>query len=69
MLYAYTPEILPAKSRGTRNALIATTYQILGIMALTVAIRANPEIAASVHSSGALSIAIGILTVARPLEP
>ena len=35
VLYAYTPEVLPTKDRGTGNALTATANRVFGIMAVS----------------------------------
>jgi len=68
VLYAYTPEIVPTKDRGTGNALTATANRIFGIMAPIIAIAANLETSAPVYVSGALFIVAGVLVLCLPFE-
>ncbi|KAH9910603.1 major facilitator superfamily domain-containing protein [Fomitopsis serialis] len=52
VLYAISPEVFPAKDRGTGNGLTATATRVFGIIVM-IAMYANLETAAPVYVSGA----------------
>lgn len=68
VLYAYTPEIFPTKSRGTGNAITAASNRVFGIMAPIVSMFANLQTSVPVYVSGALFIAAGLVAVLLPFE-
>ncbi|KAI0694933.1 MFS general substrate transporter [Cerioporus squamosus] len=69
VLYAISPELFPAKDRGTGNGLTATATRVFGIMAPVIALYANLETAVPVYVSGALIIGSGALALLLPYEP
>ncbi|KAH9919613.1 MFS general substrate transporter [Fomitopsis serialis] len=69
VLYAISPEVFPAKDRGTGNGLTATATRVFGIIAPVIAMYANLETAAPVYVSGALIIGSGALVLLLPYEP
>ncbi|TCD65531.1 MFS sugar transporter [Steccherinum ochraceum] len=69
VLYAVSPEVFPAKDRGTGNGLTATATRVFGILAPVIALYANLETAVPVYVSGALIIGSGILSIFLPYEP
>ncbi|KZP05085.1 MFS general substrate transporter [Athelia psychrophila] len=69
VLYAISPEIFPAKHRGTGNGLTAMATRLFGILAPIIALYANLATAAPVYVSGALLIFSGVLTLLLPYEP
>ncbi|KIP06743.1 hypothetical protein PHLGIDRAFT_24417 [Phlebiopsis gigantea 11061_1 CR5-6] len=69
VLYAISPELFPAKDRGTGNGLTATATRVFGILAPVIALYANLETAVPVYVSGALIIAAGFLAMLLPYEP
>ncbi|KAI0087699.1 MFS general substrate transporter [Irpex rosettiformis] len=69
VLYAISPELFPAKDRGTGNGLTATTTRVFGVLAPIIALYANLETAVPVYISGALIIFAGSLALALPYEP
>ncbi|KAH9916407.1 MFS general substrate transporter [Epithele typhae] len=69
VLYAISPELFPAKDRGTGNGLTATATRIFGIIAPVIALYANLETAVPVYVSGGLIIGSGALALLLPYEP
>ncbi|KAG1750418.1 major facilitator superfamily domain-containing protein [Suillus paluster] len=69
VLYAMSPEIFPAKDRGTGNGLTSTASRMFGVLAPIIALYANLATAAPVYIAGALVIFAGSLAVLLPYEP
>ncbi|CAH2353620.1 putative uncharacterized MFS-type transporter PB1E7.08c [[Candida] railenensis] len=69
VLYAYTPEVFPAKIRGTAVGLAASANRIFGIFAPIIAMYANLETSAPIYVSGTLFLLAGILVIFFPYEP
>ncbi|KAJ7636010.1 MFS general substrate transporter [Mycena polygramma] len=69
VLYAISPEIFPAKDRGTGNALTSTATRVFGVIAPVIALYANLSTAVPVYISGALIIGAGALALFLPFEP
>lgn len=69
VLYAITPEIFPAKDRGTGNGLVFTTARVFGLIAPIIALYANLSTAVPVYISGALILLAGGLALLIPYEP
>lgn len=69
VLYAYTPEIFPAPSRGTGSGVSSCLNRIAGLCAPLVAIYgsgANPD--APIYASGALILAAFFAMIFLPIE-
>ncbi|KAF5329762.1 hypothetical protein D9619_009282 [Psilocybe cf. subviscida] len=69
ILYAISPEIFPAKDRGTGNGLTATASRVFGLIAPIIALYADLTTAVPVYISGALVIGAGALALLLPYEP
>ncbi|KIM89810.1 hypothetical protein PILCRDRAFT_767283 [Piloderma croceum F 1598] len=69
VLYAISPEIFPAKDRGTGNGLTAMATRLFGVLAPIIALYANLATAVPVYIAGALIIFAGLLTLFLPYEP
>ncbi|KAF8870910.1 major facilitator superfamily domain-containing protein [Gymnopilus junonius] len=69
ILYAISPEIFPAKDRGTGNGLTAAATRVFGLIAPIIALYANLDTAVPVWISGALIIFAGSLALLLPYEP
>ncbi|KAI0035530.1 MFS general substrate transporter [Vararia minispora EC-137] len=69
VLYAVSPEIFPAKDRGTGNGLTATATRVFGVLAPIIALYANLDTAVPVYVSGALIFGAGALALLLPFEP
>ncbi|KII90256.1 hypothetical protein PLICRDRAFT_40461 [Plicaturopsis crispa FD-325 SS-3] len=69
VLYAISPEIFPAKDRGTGNGLVSTATRVFGILAPVIALYANLATAVPVYIAGALIIFAGFLALLIPYEP
>lgn len=69
VLYAISPELFPAKDRGTGNGLTATATRIFGILAPVIALYANLNTPVPVYVSGALIFGAGALALLLPYEP
>ncbi|KAG1796976.1 major facilitator superfamily domain-containing protein [Suillus plorans] len=69
VLYAISPEIFPAKDRGTGNGLTSTASRVFGVLAPVIALYANLATAAPVYIAGALVIFAGNLALLLPYEP
>ncbi|KAF8654757.1 hypothetical protein AX16_003412 [Volvariella volvacea WC 439] len=69
VLYAVSPEIFPAKDRGTGNGLVSTATRIFGVIAPIIALYANISTAVPVYIAGALVMSAGALALLLPYEP
>ncbi|KAI0373645.1 MFS general substrate transporter [Pilatotrama ljubarskyi] len=69
VLYAVSPELFPAKDRGTGSALVASANHICGALAPIVAIYTNLETAVPIYVAGACFIVGGFLAFLLPYEP
>ncbi|KAF9064870.1 major facilitator superfamily domain-containing protein [Rhodocollybia butyracea] len=69
VLYAISPEIFPAKDRGTGNGLVSSATRIFSVIAPIIALFANLETATPVYISGALIILAGFTALLLPYEP
>ncbi|KAE9383746.1 MFS general substrate transporter [Gymnopus androsaceus JB14] len=69
VLYAISPEIFPAKDRGTGNGLVSSATRIFSVIAPIIALYANLETATPVYISGALIILTGLVALLLPYEP
>ncbi|KAF8153781.1 major facilitator superfamily domain-containing protein [Crassisporium funariophilum] len=69
VLYAISPEIFPAKDRGTGNGLVFTATRIFGLIAPIIALYADLSTAVPVYISGALTILAGGIALLIPYEP
>ncbi|KAI0647861.1 MFS general substrate transporter [Trametes meyenii] len=69
VLYAISPELFPAKDRGTGSALVASANHICGALAPIVAIYANIMTAVPIYVAGACFIVGGFLAFLLPFEP
>ncbi|KAG8215449.1 MFS general substrate transporter [Butyriboletus roseoflavus] len=69
VLYAISPEIFPAKDRGTGNGLTATAARVSGVMAPVIALYANLATAVPVYIAGGMIIFAGFLALLLPYEP
>ncbi|KAI0770588.1 MFS general substrate transporter [Fomes fomentarius] len=68
-LYALSPEIFPAKDRGTGNALVAAANRVFGVMAPIVALYADLSTPVPIYVSGTLFVAAGFIALLLPFEP
>ncbi|KAI8934100.1 hypothetical protein NX059_008863 [Plenodomus lindquistii] len=69
VLYAYTPEVLPAPIRGTGTGISSFLNRIAGLCAPIIAIQAgnsNPK--APIYASGGLFIAAALSMLILPIE-
>ncbi|KAI0053514.1 MFS general substrate transporter [Auriscalpium vulgare] len=69
VLYAVSPELFPAKDRGTGNGLTATATRVFGVVAPIIALYADLTTAVPVYVAGALVIGAGGLALFLPFEP
>ncbi|KAF8127689.1 MFS general substrate transporter [Boletus edulis] len=69
VLYAMSPEIFPAKDRGTGNGLTATAARAFGVMAPVIALYANLATAVPVYIAGGMIIFASCLALLLPYEP
>ncbi|KAF9556196.1 MFS general substrate transporter [Agrocybe pediades] len=69
VLYAISPEIFPAKDRGTGNGLTAAATRVFGLIAPIIALYADLNTAVPVYIAGALIIFAGSLALLLPYEP
>lgn len=69
VLYAISPEIFPAKDRGTGNGLTSTASRVFGVLAPVIALYSNLATAVPVYIAGALIIFAGNLALLLPYEP
>jgi hypothetical protein len=56
VLYAISPELFPAKDRGTGNALVAAANRAFGITAPVIALYTNLATPAPIYVSASLFI-------------
>ncbi|KAI0754771.1 sugar transporter [Daedaleopsis nitida] len=68
-LYALSPEIFPAKDRGTGNALVAAANRIFGVMAPIIALYADLTTPVPIYVSGTLFVVAGFIALLLPFEP
>ncbi|KAI5120241.1 hypothetical protein M0805_007545 [Coniferiporia weirii] len=69
VLYAISPEIFPAKDRGTGNGLTSIATRLFGVLAPVIALYANVSTPVPVYISGGLIIVAGFLALLLPFEP
>uniref|UniRef100_A0A0W0FTQ2 Putative MFS general substrate transporter n=1 Tax=Moniliophthora roreri TaxID=221103 RepID=A0A0W0FTQ2_MONRR len=69
VLYAVSPEIFPAKDRGTGNGLVSTATRVFGVIAPVIALYADITTSVPVYIAGALIIFAGALALLLPYEP
>jgi hypothetical protein len=69
VLYAISPELLPAKHRGTGNALLAGANRVFGIMAPIIALYANLATSVPIYISASLFILASCIALLLPFEP
>lgn len=69
VLYAYTPEVFPARIRGTAVGLAASFNRVFGVFAPIIAIFADLLTSAPIFVSGALFLLAGVLVLLYPYEP
>lgn len=69
VLYAYTPEVFPARVRGTAVGLAASFNRIFGIFAPIIGMFADLTTSAPIYVSGALFLLSGVLVIFFPYEP
>lgn len=69
VLYAASPEIFPAKDRGTGNGLVSIATRVFGVVAPIIALFANIETSVPVYISGGLIILAGFIALLLPFEP
>ncbi|KAI8978705.1 MFS general substrate transporter [Trametes punicea] len=69
VLYAISPELFPAKDRGTGSALVASANHICGALAPIVAIYTNLTTSVPIYVAGAAFILGGLLAFLLPFEP
>ncbi|THH15873.1 hypothetical protein EW146_g4677 [Bondarzewia mesenterica] len=69
VLYAISPELFPAKDRGTGNGLVLTATRVFGVIAPVIALYANIDTVVPVYIAGGLIIGAGSLALLLPFEP
>lgn len=69
VLYAISPEIFPAKDRGTGSGLTSIATRIFGVLAPIIALYADISTPVPVYISGALIIVAGFSALLLPFEP
>ncbi|KAF9039963.1 MFS general substrate transporter [Panaeolus papilionaceus] len=69
VLYAISPEVFPAKDRGTGTGLVATVSRIFGLVAPIIALYANITTSVPVYISACMIIFCGVLAMLLPYEP
>ncbi|PPQ84174.1 hypothetical protein CVT24_002216 [Panaeolus cyanescens] len=69
VLYAISPEVFPAKDRGTGTGLVATVSRIFGLIAPIIALYANITTSVPVYISSCMIILCGVLAMLLPYEP
>ncbi|EIW74847.1 MFS general substrate transporter [Coniophora puteana RWD-64-598 SS2] len=69
VLYAISPEIFPAKDRGTGNGLTSTATRVFGVIAPIIALYANLTTSVPVYIAGGLIVFAGLLAMLIPYEP
>ncbi|KAL5428043.1 hypothetical protein PMIN04_000987 [Paraphaeosphaeria minitans] len=69
VLFAYTPEVIPAPNRGTGSGIASTLNRLAGLCAPIVAVNAgsaNPK--APIYASGGLILAAFVSMIFLPIE-
>ncbi|ETW79672.1 major facilitator superfamily [Heterobasidion irregulare TC 32-1] len=69
VLYAISPELFPAKDRGTGNGLVSTATRVFGVVAPIIALYADINTSVPVYIAGALTVGAGALALLLPFEP
>ncbi|EIW59269.1 MFS general substrate transporter [Trametes versicolor FP-101664 SS1] len=69
VLFAVTPELFPAKDRGTGNSVVELGDRIFNLFAPVIALYADLTTAVPIWLSGALFIVAGFLAFLLPFEP
>lgn len=69
VLYALSPEVFPAKDRGTGNGLVSTATRVFGVIAPVIALYADLKTAVPVYIAGALIMVAGGMSLLLPYEP
>ncbi|KAI0647859.1 MFS general substrate transporter [Trametes meyenii] len=69
VLYAVTPELFPAKDRGTGNALVGSANRVFGIIAPIIALYTDLTTSVPIWIAGALFIVAGMVSFLLPFEP
>ncbi|KAL5479006.1 MFS1_2 [Sanghuangporus weigelae] len=69
VLYAVSPEIFPAKDRGTGNGLVAIAARVFSVIAPIIALYADLTTSVPVYISGGLIILAGFVALLLPFEP
>ncbi|EIW59341.1 MFS general substrate transporter [Trametes versicolor FP-101664 SS1] len=69
VLYAMSPEVFPAKDRGTGSALVSSANHLCGALAPIVAIYTNLTTSVPIYVAGACFILAGVLAFFIPFEP
>ncbi|KAF9268793.1 MFS general substrate transporter [Marasmius fiardii PR-910] len=69
VLYALSPEIFPAKDRGTGNGLVSTATRVFGVIAPVIALFVDISTSVPVYVAGVLIIFAGLLALLLPYEP
>lgn len=68
VMYAMTPELFPARDRGTGNALVAAANRIFGIMSPIVALYADLTTSVPIFIAGAVFIVAAFVAMLLPFE-
>ncbi|CCE80552.1 Piso0_003671 [Millerozyma farinosa CBS 7064] len=68
ILYAYTPEIFPARIRGTAVGIASSANRVLGVFAPVIGIYANLDTPVPIYVSGALFLVVGVISLFLPYE-
>ncbi|KAF7309596.1 MFS domain-containing protein [Mycena indigotica] len=68
VLYAMSPELFPAKDRGTGNALVSTSTRVFGVLAPVIALYADVSTAVPVYVSGSILICMGMVAWLLPFD-
>ncbi|KAI0754770.1 MFS general substrate transporter [Daedaleopsis nitida] len=68
-LYAISPELFPAKDRGTGNALLGAASRVFSVMAPLIALYTDLRTSVPIYVSGTLFIVAGLVALLLPFEP
>ncbi|KAF9486987.1 hypothetical protein BDN71DRAFT_1485398 [Pleurotus eryngii] len=69
VLYTFSPEVFPAKDRGTGNSLVSTATCVFGVIALVIALYADLKTVVPVYIAGVLIMVVGGMSLLLPYEP
>ncbi|KAI0357555.1 MFS general substrate transporter [Trametes cingulata] len=69
VLYAVSPELFPAKHRGTGNAIVALGDRFSNLFAPVIALYADLTTSVPIWVAGALFVVAGLLAFLLPFEP